>query len=386
MLAAMRVVLSTPGVFHHFALARELERRRHLVAIYSTYPWLRLKREGLPRRKVRAFPWVHPAQLALRSRLNWSRRSIDRADTFTSMTFDRYVAATLPPCDFLIAMSGSGLRAGLRAQANGATYICDRGSTHMRYQQNILSEESARWGLPSEAPPTAALQREEAEYAAANLIFVPSEFSFRSFVEMGVPAAKLRKVVLAADVKRFYSVSQPLADEFCVLYVGQISFRKGIPYLLEAFRQLKHPRKRLRLVGNIEERIKPYLRDAPLAQVEFEGAQPFERVRKAMSEAHVTVLPSIEDGFGMVLAEAMACGSPVISSVNTGGADLFDPGKEGLLVPIRDPGALRDAMQSLLDNPPRQQRMRIAAVERMQHLGGWTHYGDSIEAALLAAV
>jgi starch synthase len=383
MLASMRVVLSTPGVFHHFALARELERRHHLGVIYTTYPWLRVKRESLPRSKVRTFPWIHPAQLALRKRLRWSQRTIDRADTLTANSFDRYVAATLPPCDYLIAMSGSGLRAGRRAQERGATYICDRGSTHIRYQIDILNEEHARWGCAGETPRSASIAREEAEYAAADLILVPSEFSFRSFVAQGVPAAKLRKVVLAADVKRFYPVAQPDGNEFCVLYVGQISFRKGIPYLLEAFRQFDHPHKRLRLVGNVEDRIKPYLRTAPLDNVQFDGPQPLDHVRQAMSTAHVTVLPSIEDGFGMVLAEAMACGSPVISSVNTGGADLYESGREGFVVPIRDPKALRDAIQLLADDAALRGAMSQAAVERMRHLGGWSHYGDTIDALLL---
>jgi glycosyltransferase involved in cell wall biosynthesis len=165
--------------------------------------------------------------------------------------------------------------------------------------------------------------------------------------------------------------------------VGQITFRKGIPYLLEAFSGLRHPRKRLRLIGSIEDRIKPYLRTAPLDGVVFEGPQPFESVRRAMSEAHVTVLPSVEDGFGMVLAEAMACGSPVISTVNTGGLDLYRDGLEGFIVPIRDPGAILGALQCLADDPRLLESMRAAASAKMRELGGWKHYGDTVEKLLL---
>jgi alpha-maltose-1-phosphate synthase len=379
----MRVVLSAPGVFHHFALARELDSRGHLERIYTTYPWARVKREELARRRIRTFPWVHPAQLAVKRRLRLSPSVLDLFDSVNAATFDRYVSATLPKCDFFIGMSGSGLRSGLRAQETGATYICDRGSSHVRYQVKVLAEEYARWGCAADHIPAAAIQREEAEYAAADFILVPSEFAFRSFVEMGVAEQKLRKVVLAADVKRFYPVAEPDPGEFCVLYVGQISFRKGIPYLLDAFLKLRHPRKRLRLIGPTEDRIKPYLRTAPLDGVRFEGAQPFESVRRAMSEAHVTVLPSVEDGFGMVLAEAMACGSPVISTMNTGGLDLYRDGREGFIVPIRDPGAILRAMECLAGDPGRRQSMRAAASAKMRELGGWKQYGDTVERLLL---
>ena len=231
------------------------------------------------------------------------------------------------------------------------------GSSHIRYHLNLVADEYARWGCAIELPRIEVIKREESEYEAADLIFVPSEFSRRSFLEMGVPAAKLRKVVLAADVKRFYPVGQPSTDEFCVLYVGAISFRKGIPYLIEAFSKLRHPKKRLRLIGGVEPRIRSYLQTAKLQGVELEGTKPLNYVRQAMSETHVTILPSVEDGFGLVLAEAMACGSPVISTINTGGFDLYEDGKEGFILPIRDPDAICLAMEKLAADPALQQAM-----------------------------
>jgi glycosyltransferase involved in cell wall biosynthesis len=103
-----------------------------------------------------------------------------------------------------------------------------------------------------------------------------------------------------------------------------------------------------------------------------------------MSEAHVTILPSVEDGFGMVLAEAMACGSPVISTVNTGGFDLYEDGKEGFILPIRDSDAICMAMEKLAGDPALQQSMGAAAIAKMQHLGGWRQFGDTVEEVLLA--
>ena len=233
----MRVVLSVPGVFHHFALARELAQRGHLSRVNTTFPWARIQREGIERNLVRTFPYIHPLAIAIQRKLHPPDGFRTWIDSATAQSFDRFAAATLPPCDVLIAMSGSGLKTGRRAQAQGATYICDRGSSHMRYQVNILNEEYERWGCAVENRLSPALEREEAEYAAADYILVPSEFSRRSFIEMGVPPEKLFKAVLAADTRRFYPVDVPEDEVFSVLYVGQISFRKGLPYLLEAFKQ-----------------------------------------------------------------------------------------------------------------------------------------------------
>ena len=61
----MRIVQTVFGVFHHFELARELERRGFLEAIYSTYPRMRLNREGIARDKVHTFPWFHVPEIAL---------------------------------------------------------------------------------------------------------------------------------------------------------------------------------------------------------------------------------------------------------------------------------------------------------------------------------
>jgi glycosyltransferase involved in cell wall biosynthesis len=171
-------------------------------------------------------------------------------------------------------------------------------------------------------------------------------------------------------------------DSFEVLFAGGVSLRKGVPYLLEAFARLKHPAKRLRLAGHIEPCMKQVLGQMPLEHVELLGPVPRSELATLMQQSHVLVLPSIEDGFGLVMAEAMACGCPVISSTNTGGEDLYTDGTEGFIVPIRDPQALADKMQSLIDDPVLHSRMREAALARVAALGGWSDYGDRWEALL----
>ena len=96
-----------------------------------------------------------------------------------------------------------------------------------------------------------------------------------------------------------------------------------------------------------------------------------------MSSSHVLALPSVEDGFGLVLNQAMACGCPVICSQHTAAEDVMTHGQEGLVVPIRDSNAITLALERLCQNPGERERMGAAAMTRVKSLGGWDDYGEA---------
>ena len=385
----MRVLQTVFGVFHHFELAREFQRRGHLQAIYSTWPWKRLQREGLPKSKVQSFPWLHvPEYLLGRSGLDLPWLA-DELGYRNALAFDRWTKSRLQSLirenqrpDILIAISGSSLRAGQLLQQSGGLFICDRGSTHQRYQEEIVAEEFLRWGIHRQVSDPRDTRREEAIYAAADAITVPSSAARRSFLQMGVAADKVHVLPYGVRLDQFTPTAQPPDGEFCVLFAGAVGLRKGVPYLLQAFAALRHPRKRLRLAGAVQEEIKALLAQLPTESVEFLGPLPQVEVSSLMSRSHLLVLPSVEEGLALVQAQAMACGCPVLCSTATGGEDLFTDGQEGFIVPVRDAAALTDRMQRLADDPYLQHRMSSAALERVQSLGGWGAYGDRWEALL----
>jgi alpha-maltose-1-phosphate synthase len=289
--------------------------------------------------------------------------------------FDSWVASRIETCDAFVALSGSGLKTGGVVQSRGGKYICDRGSSHIRFQNTIVNEEYARWGFTTEACDPRIIAREEAEYARADAITVPSEFARSTFLETGLPAAKVHKIPYGVRLERFRRTAEPPKDTFEVLFAGTVSLRKGVPYLLEAFRQLQHPRKRLRLAGPVVPEMKTLLDRQDLTGIEVLGRMPQEKLAQCMSTSHVMVLPSIEEGLALVQGQAMACGCPLISSYNTGGQDLFSNGVEGFLVPIRSPEAITTRLQELADDPALQQRMSEAALRRVTSMGGWHDYG-----------
>lgn len=378
----MKIAQTVFGVFHHFELARELDRRGHLDTIYSTWPWARLKREELPQTKVKTFPWLHTPEMLLRRAHLLPHWLDDELGYCNALLFDEWTSRLIQPCDALIAISGSSLKAGRLVQSRGGKFICDRGSTHQRFQERLVSDEYRRWGSSAEVSDIRDTLREEEIYDTADAITVPSTAAMRSFVASGIPESKMHVIPYGVRLEKFFKTGDPPQDSFQVLFVGGVSLRKGIPYLLKAFAALQHPNKHLTIVGAVQPELAKILPNLPTDNVRFLGALPQTEITTYMSRSHVMVLPSVEEGLALVQGQAMACGCPVLATEATGAEDLFTDGVEGFIVPIREVAPLTERMQQLADDPQLQQRMSAAAIERVKSLGGWNRYGDMWEALL----
>lgn len=370
----LAVTLATIGRFHAFDLAAQLHRRGHLAAIYSGYPRRHFRDVAIDPARIRPFPWLQ-APIAAAQRLGMMPERLHRDLTWQAhQTLDRYVARTLPDCQVLWAMSSSGLAAGRAAHARNIAYVCDRGSTHIVKQDLLLRAEHEALGLPYAGIDPRLMEKEQAEYAEADAITVPSGFARGSFVEMGIPAAKLHCIPYGVDLGAFRPCA-PRDPSFRVLFVGALSLRKGLPYLLQGFARAHLVGATLVLVGPDVAETDAILARYPVPAVERIGPVPRARVAAEMSRASVLVLPSIEEGLALVQAQAMACGCPVIATPNTGAADLFDDGAEGFIVPPRDPQAIADRLGWLRAESDLRGTMGEMAFARVRGLGGWDAYG-----------
>ncbi len=320
---------------------------------------------------------MHTADYLLRRTKLYSSALDGRFNEWNSRSFDAFTRTHIEPCDALIAISGAGLTTGPLVQARGGKFICDRGSTHQRFQDEVMAEEHRRWKLPYTAPADHILAREEAIYAAADAITVPSAVARRSFLQMGLPPEKVHVIPYGVRLDRFQPAAEPPpTDSFEVLFAGQVSLRKGIPYLLEAFAALSHPRKHLTIVGGVLDDLRTILPELPTENVTFAGILPQPELAARMAQSHVLALASVEEGLALVQGQAMACGCPILATTATGAEDLFTDGVEGFIVPDRDAGALARRLQQLADDPGLRARMSAAALARVRHLGGWDHYGE----------
>ncbi|PZV05942.1 MAG: glycoside hydrolase [Cyanobium sp.] len=376
----MNITQITIGRFHHFHLARQFEKQNLLDVVYTGYPRFKLKDEdGIPAEKIKTYPWLLAPYMARGKlgldRWNWLN---NQWAWYAHETLDHHVKRHLKKPTILLSLSGTGLHSGRRAQMLGGLHICDRGSSHIRFQDQLLHEEYRRYGKVWRGIDHRCIAKEEAEYEQADLISVPSQFCFDSFTSQGVPELKLFKIPYGARLERFWPCEDPEShdDKFRVLFVGCAGPRKGFIDLLDAFQRLNHPRKSLTLVGSQTSEAISMLGTVDQSSIEIVGNVPNGELRRYYSRASVFVLPSIEEGLAMVIGEALACGCPVIASTNTGASELISNGVEGFIVPIRSPQLIADRLQQLSDQPQLREQMARAALARVISLGGWDSYGQ----------
>jgi glycosyltransferase involved in cell wall biosynthesis len=368
----MKISIAFGARGHAYSYALYLQRRSMLGTLYSSCPVPLI--DPAVRPNLRSFPWLHTS-LAVMSRLKmgWiAQRAALPANDF----FDRWVASQMKPSDIFMAMSGLGLYARRSARDMGSLCVCDRGSTHIRYQDELLAEEFDRCGLPYTPISKELVLKEEKEYEESDLVVAQSSYAYQSFLTRGFPAGRLAWISPGVDLEMFSPA--PRQDEvFRVLYLGQLGCRKGTRYLLEAMALLNDPKIELVLAGTILPEAQPLL--ASFAGKFRYAGRPGGKteLRDLYRQASVFALPTIEDGFGLVLNEAMACGLPIIATTNSGGPDLIEDGRQGFIVPIRSAEAFAERIAFLRDHPARLREMSNEALERSRQYS-WDAYGDKV--------
>lgn len=364
-----RVIVSSGGVFHSHHLAQAAHQAGVLHRFISG---VRLKGEKhIPAEKwetVRIIGYLAQLSSYLPSDVTraYSYMLIDRL-------YDQLASRWVTDCDIFHYFNHQGLYSARKAKKFGALTICERCSAHPIEQHAILSAEYQRWGLRYPQAYQQLHERHLQEYAEADYVMVCSDFVRRSMQANGVPAHKVLQTHLGFEPTRFFP-AQKEDDVFRVVYAGGISLQKGIPYLLSAFRNLNLPNSELVLVGSpypeAQVFLKPYA--GLYKQVDF---VPNAELGKFFQQASVFVFPSLQDGFGMVVYEAAACGIPVIISDHTG-ADIRD-GVDGFVTAVRDVPALQEKLAWLYHHPNERVQMGQNAHQWVQQFT-WKHYAQEV--------
>ncbi len=372
----MRVVVSVFGRFHAFYLADQLHRRGHLERLITTYPKFEVVKYGIPKSRtvaLRRYEAANRLWLAAPEKL----RSVVELDFRLHECFDRSAEKrVLPTCDLYVGWSSFSERGLLRASRQGACTILERGSAHIETQRDILRDEYGKHDACPRLPSPGIVQKELREYELADYISVPSSFARRTFVERGISEGRLLTMSLGVDLAEFWPLPKQDAV-FRVVYAGRLELQKGVHYLLQAFSELKLPGAELWLIGLRSGEMEPFLERYEGSYTHIDHvSQP--QLREYYSQCSVLVLPSVHDGFGMVLPQAMACGLPVICTENTAGEDLVSNGVDGFVVPIRDVNALKDKLLYLYENQDIRAGMGASALRRVATGLTWDDYGERV--------
>ena len=148
------------------------------------------------------------------------------------------------------------------------------------------------------------------------------------------------------------------SGEFNLLFVGDCVRRKGLEYLIESLSSLNRKDVHLHVVGRDDrdplysEHLRKLIEKKGLqGKVSFHGRVDGKRKQKIFRNSHIFVLPSLWEGYGMVVAEAMSYGLPIIATKVGAIPELVKDRVNGILVPPEDSQALTNAISYLIDNP-----------------------------------
>jgi len=366
-----KVTLSVNGRFHAFDFARALDQRRALHGLLTSYPAGAASRMAeIPREKVQSLVWPEVLRRAHHF------LPLGNPQYFLNSSFDKWAGRHLPEgTEVLIAWSGNSLVTLEQAKARGIATYLERHSAHIETQTDWLREEYRRFGLTFRGTHPKMIEQEMREYQLADWISVPSQFVKRTFLEKGFSEAKIRVHPLAVDTLHFKpTIKNGARTRF--FYGGQLSLRKGIPYLLEAFTQMRNRDAELYLVGDSDGEVESILARYPTDRIIRLTNQSRERFAALMSSSDLVCLPSLEDGFNQVAVQAMACGVPVLLSTNTGACELVEEGKTGFLVPVRDAKAIGERLEWAVDHRKELAAYGNAARAKMVSESTWLQYAD----------
>ena len=376
----MKVTISVGGKFHAFYLAKQLDKYGFLDTIFTSYPYFKVKDSRIDRKKVKCL-----VKKEILERIFYILPYIkfkEKIDIpyYTANLFDYEVSHAIKPCDIFVGWSGFCLYTIKKIRNSfKPKIIVERGSVHIETQREIMQDEQRRLGISLNLPSSKIIHKEKEEYQLADFIVVPSNFAKDSFVKKGFNSEKIITVPLGVDIDLF----KPALKEdkvFRVILVG-ISVRKGVHYVLKAFSELRLKNLELWLIGNLNQDIRSLFKIYEFnteLNLHLIGSVPQSHLYKYYSQGSVFVLFSLEDGFGMVVLEAMASGIPVICSSNVGAKDVIREDIDGFVLPVRDTESLKEKIIFLYEHPHLCKEMGEAARENVIKNYTWQHYGERI--------
>jgi glycosyltransferase involved in cell wall biosynthesis len=272
-----------------------------------------------------------------------------------------------------------------RAQRAGLARIWDLPLPHYATIEAMHRAEAARWpeavAGPVPVEPVWKRTRKDAELALATTVAVASAFTRRSLeaIDVRTPTAV---VPYGYPVAEFSPRPSPPTGPFTVLAVGSHDLRKGTPYLLEAWRRAELRDAELHLVGP--------MRLAPAFVARYAGLfkhwphLPKSALGARYAAADLVAFPTLGDGFGLVIQEAMCSATPVLTTPCGGGPECITDGVDGWLIPPRDIDALVARLREAAASRDRLFAMGQAALRRAEQWT-WRDAGRALLRALPSA-
>jgi starch synthase len=262
---------------------------------------------------------------------------------------------------------------------------------YWRAARSILQEEAERepeWSntLNGNLDSAQKTERKDGELHHANLVVVASTFTLRTLEE--APDFRGSVVMIpygAPRLEGFLPTETQVRQsaKLRVLFVGSLGQRKGLSYLFRAVRSLGSSVE-LTIIG-ARPMVACSALDHELSAIRWIPSCSHREVLAEMAAHDVFVFPSLFEGFGLVLLEAMAMGLPIITTAHTAGPDLITDGVEGFIVPIRSSSEISEKLDLLRRDPDRRVAMSESARARAREFT-WEQYGHTLAGSVSSAL
>jgi glycosyltransferase involved in cell wall biosynthesis len=280
--------------------------------------------------------------------------------------------------------SAYGFPAALRKIAPSKPLVhLIHGTLADEYEQGKKGTQSLRGRLANLVMKQQAKQ-EKAIAQNADVIVTISKYSQAKILEhYGVPEEKIRIVPNGVDIEKFQPSDMAaakkqfnLGQDSTILFIGSLTPRKGLPYLVEAAKTVvkQQANAKFLLVGSgpLRKQIETSVASAGLSgNFVFYGNMPHNQLATVYNAADVFVLPSLQEGQGIVLLEAQACGKPVIAFGVGGAKEAVKGGESGFLLALGDTEGLADRLLKLLADDALRQKMGAAGRQFVKENYTW---------------
>lgn len=299
----MKIVVASLGRAHLLDCARELQKQGHDVIFYSITPSWRFNKYGLNTGGKSLLKYAFLFYFLKRFVKNeWTHR-------LYRFVLDELVCFLMPKCDVFICQSPNYVKAlSLAKKKYHALTILDRGSTHIKSFDQIAKMYGDNKGHSRREK-----ERDERQYFEADYVTVASDFVLNTFKENGFDCTKIFVNQYGVRIDNFFP--QNIEKKYDCIFVGQWCRLKGCELLIEYF--IQHPNLKFIHVGAIGNLEFPQVDN--MVHID---AIPEKELAKYYNTSRIFVFPSFNDGYGLVLNQAAACGLPIVCSQNCGGASL----------------------------------------------------------------
>lgn len=289
-----------------------------------------------------------------------------------------------PHCNVLhVMLHGTSLRLIRRAKANGALIVGEAVNAHPAVYHEVNKTQHEALGLRYPDKLNGQTSKILEEIICCDFLLCPSEWVRSSYVARGFTRERTAVIPYGVNLEAFTppaDLSGRAQSSMEILCACQIIPRKGVHTLLAAWRKASgRLDARLTLAGRCPSAYRDIIADLPDKCV-YAGAKDRAALIALMQKASVFILPTFEDGFAVVILEAMATGCVVITTSAAGAAEIIENGVDGFVLQAGDVSALAEKIQWLQANPVARSQMGLAAAQKAKSLAGWAGYADEITA------